>query len=198
MVEEKYNNNGSMTDAWHREIHDQGMHARDVAFGPLADQTIADHDVWLSRLTLASCHDCGEEIIKPEGCGTGYAERSNGERICYACADDEQKRDLLTAESFFAYLNLTDMVVTTWTGGVLGRLPWQPRIGEGYTPTGGHYVRFYVDVVDIHGGRWFGRGIGHGGYVRLKRKKRGGPFCSADSCSHIKRTTSDASMGSDA
>ena len=101
------------------------------------------------------CYDCRE--VKPtggNGCGTGYARFTDPDGeclICYACADTRQTADLLTQDKFFGYVSSDSHNLTTWTGGVLGRIffgkrhPWSRE-------------RYFVSARDVHGQRWHGTG----------------------------------------
>lgn len=110
------------------------------------------------------------------GCGhstrdvAGYAMRNDGTRICYACADDEQRAALLTQPAIVGYLTYKPCTITTWTGGKLMDVTYVRFVTmRGFN--GSHYERFYVNAVDVHGQRRHGNGRGYGMYVRMRRTK---------------------------
>lgn len=102
----------------------------------------------------------GDEILFP-----GYAVTPDGRKICPACADSEQAAEMSRTPiggRFFAYLSSDGRNVTTWTGGVLGRV----------TRTTSNDRQTFVRVVDASGGHWAGIGPSESGtYVSLRRVK---------------------------
>lgn len=114
-------------------------------------------------MTTKTLCDCGHEAFS-EGLGTGYARTQDGRTLCYDCADEAQREDMRTADTFTAYLSTMNRSVTTWSGGVLG------------TVTEYHVSRAarkcYVRVTDVHGAHWYGVGPSESGtYVTLRRSK---------------------------
>lgn len=71
-----------------------------------------------------NCIECGELFTKPppEGGASGYAVRENGARICYACADLEERKFMRAHTVKTAYVSSDGNRVTTWTGGFLGEV----------------------------------------------------------------------------
>lgn len=72
-----------------------------------------------------NCEDCGALFPVPkhgESGASGYAVRENDARICYACADLEERKFMHVASSKTAYVSIDGSRVTTWTGGELGRV----------------------------------------------------------------------------
>ena len=104
------------------------------------------------------CHTCGAEFV-PSGCSTGYAIRPDDTRICYACADKEQRAELLDrSKPFCAYVSCDGNRITTWTGGELMRITrsHEMRLTR-QSFTHGKTIRT-IRAIDVHGNRWFGRG----------------------------------------
>jgi hypothetical protein len=100
------------------------------------------------------CHDCGEVKPVQTSGGTGYARCTDpdGEHlVCYACTDKRQTAELLTRDTFTGYISGDGRNLTTWTGGILGRIsfgsrhPWSRE-------------RYYVRAYDVHGQSWHGTG----------------------------------------
>ena len=124
--------------------------------------------------------DCGHTIpdLPPGHVGaTGYATWHQGtpheEKICYACADERTRASLLSSNRVMGYLHREGgpgtWIVTTWTGGKLG------RVAE-MLPRNNNFMRrgeklYSLRVVDVHGQRWYGTGQGEGMYCRLRKNK---------------------------
>lgn len=93
------------------------------------------------------------------GCSTGYAVMPTDELYYYNCADVNQREELKDrSKPFVAYVDSAGKNITTWTGGVLARITqsWPCQLtrrsfwhGNGYS---------CIRAVDVHGGKWFGRG----------------------------------------
>lgn len=122
--------------------------------------------------TTTTALDCGHEPTDHgRAFATGAARTADGRRICYACADDEQRADMLTEPRFVAYLSSDQRRVTTWTGGTLGAVT-RYTTDAGRWSTFGIVHRCYVRVTDVHGNHWTGTGpVENGDYVRLRRIK---------------------------
>lgn len=99
-------------DCGHEPTYPMG-HAYDPIPGTVR---IEDQSTWLCR--------CGV-IYTAHGIGTGYARTTDGRTLCYACADAAQRADIETADAMTVYH--TGDTVTTWTGGVLGRVVGSSR-----------------------------------------------------------------------
>jgi len=62
-----------------------------------------------------TCTVCKKEIIREEGgCGTGYAIDNNGNKICYACCGEADKKTLLETGKLSGYYS--HLVFTNWPG----------------------------------------------------------------------------------
>lgn len=94
---------------------------------------------------------CGHTPSLHENFTTGTAHLPDGREICYACADEMQRADLLTSDRFTGYVSSDGKCLTTWTGGRLGsvsighRHPWSRE-------------RSYIRAYDLHGQTWHGTG----------------------------------------
>lgn len=112
-----------------------------------------------------TCAECGATCIPHRsGCGTGYAMRPDGARICYTCSDALELKAMREGDRYFAYMSMNGAAITTWPGGVLGRVvsrgarhPWSRE-------------RRYLRIVDVYGASWTGTGA-PGEYVRMRRTK---------------------------
>lgn len=113
--------------------------------------------------------DCGHPIGEHSHITTGYATKADGKRICYACADAEQREELRdTSKPCFAYLSGTGRAVTTWTGGELMRVE---RETDWRIFGSRHNRGSCVTARDCHGKRWHGRGAGRGMCIKLRACK---------------------------
>jgi len=56
---------------------------------------------------------CNKDII-PDGIGTGYGTDKNGNKICYACIADIDKKDMTESERQVLYYD--GMNITNWPG----------------------------------------------------------------------------------
>lgn len=108
---------------------------------------------------------CGHEL-RADGCAAGYARTHDGRVLCYFCANSEQ---LVTAQHaqrgdrIFAYVSSDGQSITTWTGGMLGRVT---RRSEGWVSPSARGV--YI-TAKILGGPWvYGRGGGNGQCINLR------------------------------
>jgi len=68
------------------------------------------------------CDRCNKEIVKPEGCGTGYATNEHNETICYECCAEEDREWMRTHDKIDLYLTETKVEdrwkwsITNWPG----------------------------------------------------------------------------------
>ena len=53
---------------------------------------------------IISCDDCGEVIVKPDHCGTGYARTTDGKVICYACCGKRDTEAMIATGKATLYL----------------------------------------------------------------------------------------------
>jgi hypothetical protein len=108
------------------------------------------------------CADCEKLVRRGDGCGTGYAcltGKEEGKRVCYSCADERQRANLLDRSApFCAYLSNDGKQITTWTGGrLMGVTASVPCKLSRMSYTHGKDFRT-VWARDVHGGEWYGRG----------------------------------------
>lgn len=113
------------------------------------------------------CDRCGAEcpLPPPSGGAAGYA-LIDSERVCYACADEQQRADIASSDVFSAYVSSDGSTLQAWTGGRLG----STTIRERNQRSSFGDPMLSVWATDIHGGRWFGIGLGRGMLVNLRRR----------------------------
>lgn len=120
--------------------------------------------------------DCGH-VLAPKPLetyyGTGYAVDGAGRTLCYACADDRHRAELLTEHETGGYLSGDGKTITTWTGGVLMHVTSTKTARVGFRDvTGRRPIRYYLQATDVHGAHhWTGTGAGPEMYVRMRRAK---------------------------
>lgn len=115
------------------------------------------------------CAQCGAVRLFPlGGGGTGYGVQ-HGQMFCYDCCS-ENERDRMRAHGgpFYCYVAGAGDVVTSWPGGVLGRVHSYSESRSGWH--GGTIARFHVR--DVHGQWWHGRGAGKGMVCTLRPMKK--------------------------
>lgn len=117
------------------------------------------------------CDQCKAECLSND-CSNGYAVRSDGKRICYACADAAQREELTDrSRPVFAYVSCGGRSIGTWTGGklmdVISSRPCK-LTRQSYTHDSKSYKS--IRARDIHGKEWFGRGS-EGICIKLKAVK---------------------------
>lgn len=114
---------------------------------------------------------CGHVLTPPASIGTGYARTQDERTLCYPCADTAERADFLNpATSVYpAYVNSEATQVTTWTGGMLGRIT---SYGVGTlrtTPTGGRYRTRTLRVTAPDGSAWHASGSDNYDVITLRR-----------------------------
>lgn len=110
--------------------------------------------------------DCGHRPSPHGQHTTGTAHTTDGREICCQCADDEQRRELKTEQTYMAYLSSDKTRLTTWTGGELATITY---LHQGRHNIGGSLYRFRA--TDVHGQDWYGTTPGPGMYARMRRTK---------------------------
>ena len=116
--------------------------------------------------TCFRCSVCNESKptpSKPNGIFSGYAVRGEA-LICYQCAENEERENLKTDRYLFAYVSRDWKQLTTWSGGILGRVV---SVGSLHAWS---KDRRYISIIDVHGKKWHGVGS-NGMYAKLKRSK---------------------------
>lgn len=112
-----------------------------------------------------TCAETGKTfIVAKDGCSFNYATELNGSILSDEGVDIREKRNLLDrSRPFFCYLG--NGTVTGWKGNVLG------RVVSSHTVEVFGYKCVQVRVVDVHGGRWYGKGSEEGMCIRLYPNK---------------------------
>lgn len=108
---------------------------------------------------------CGHPPTPDVGVGTGYAITPEGDRICYACADERTLADIAAARpgdrAPGLYLSGDGRRITTWSGGTI-----MTHVRKGgrhnFSPD-----RFYLTAQDAQGRTWHGTGA-EGMYCTLR------------------------------
>lgn len=120
-----------------------------------------------------NCRKCGNGELQTarNSTGTGYALTVNHEMLCYRCADEMQRADMLDrSRPFNCYISGDGKRATTWTGGALGEV-----VHADYSTNGWHGSRVYsYRVRDVHGNMWHGRNGGAGMCITLRPMKGNG------------------------
>lgn len=117
-----------------------------------------------------NCSTCGAAFpIHPAGYsgGTGYASHADGSKVCYSCADTEQRAELTTANVYGVYLSGDGKSLTTWTGGKLATVTHESDAKTGFY---GSTIRS-VRAVTPDGSHWYGKGRGRGMCLTVRRNK---------------------------
>jgi hypothetical protein len=121
-----------------------------------------------------TCAETGRQFVAAvDGCTMNYAKTAAGEVLSDAGVDIRERRELShRSDPFVAYLNDTGTKITGWKGNVLGTAA---RIGvvqlSRWSHIHGSVIGSYR-VMDVHGGRWHGRGS-PGMAIRLRPCKHG-------------------------
>jgi hypothetical protein len=115
--------------------------------------------------------DCGHAPSPHDEYTTGTAHTPDGREICWACALEQERAELLTIDRIVAYLSTDGRTITTWPGGLLMSNVRIVNRQSRYTPSGGGYEQVWLRATDVHGQRWYGTSPGPGMYVRLHKGK---------------------------
>lgn len=115
------------------------------------------------------CAQCGAVRLFPLGTlGTGYGVQ-HGQMFCYECCNAQDVVQLLDrSKPFYCYVASAGDCVTSWPGGVLGRVHSYGESHSGWN--NGRIARFHVR--DVHGQWWQGRGAGKGMACTLRPMKK--------------------------
>lgn len=110
------------------------------------------------------CGGCLTPFVPPQSAGgVGYAI-FKGVRICYKCAANEARRQLLTDEKCCHFIDGAGMNFITWDGTVIGKVvAWGNR--HNFSSE-----RHYVTIRDCHGQIWHGIGA-EGQYAPMRKAK---------------------------
>ena len=114
------------------------------------------------------CSACWiQKPVKAAG-GTGYGVDAAGRLICYVCCHRQDLEDLRARPAaFYCYVSSDRQHVTSWPGGVLGRVHEYQESRSGWH--GSTIARFRV--LDAFGQWWQGRGAGAGLFCTLRPMK---------------------------
>lgn len=119
--------------------------------------------------SMLTCHETGKAFTAArDGCSVNYARDGKGYVYSDEGVDVREKRELLDrSRPFFAYVSSDGKHVTGWKGNILGRITWSTTHRTGF---GGSKL-LYINVVDVHGGKWHGKGAGRGMCITLRPSK---------------------------
>lgn len=110
--------------------------------------------------------DCGHMPSPHSECASGYARTDDDKRICYECADARTLESMRTIPRVVLYLDGAS--VTTWSGGIMGRVV--SRVSRRMRTPNARWTheRVFLRVIDRNGRHWYGSGPGDGMYCRLR------------------------------
>lgn len=117
---------------------------------------------------------CGHPESEHSSITRGWATKSDGTKVCYACAEAEEKATLLTSTHHMAYLSQVrgdphNHKLTGWPGWELATVTalWETSCG-GFMRNH-NILRF--QATDVHGQKWYGTSPGVGMYARMHKAK---------------------------
>lgn len=117
-----------------------------------------------------TCAETGKTFVAAlDGCSTNYARDREGNVYSDEGVDIREKRSLLDrSKPYTCYVASDGKSVTGWKGNVLGRITdIHEDEGSGRRRTRMTHVR----VIDVHGGKWYGKGEGRGMIINLYPNK---------------------------
>ena len=112
--------------------------------------------------STAKCTETGKMFtIERQGSTFNCAIDRNGGHVSDEGVDVRERRELRDrSRSFTCYLSADMKHATGWKGNVLGTVTWYKRVSlSRWSYTHGTYM-YAVNVRDVHGGMWYGRGSG--------------------------------------
>jgi hypothetical protein len=116
-----------------------------------------------------TCSETGKQfIVARDGCSVNYAWGKDNAIFSDEGVDIYEKRELLDrSKPFFCYLSRDGKHVTGWKGNILGRV-----VLSSVSKTGWWGAKLtHIRVIDVHGGRWYGKGSGNGMCITLRANK---------------------------
>lgn len=120
--------------------------------------------------------DCGHTPSPHDNLTTGTAHTPDGKEICWSCADDSQRRDLLADDRVILYYDGRDRTLVTWPGSRMMRVT-SVHSRARWTPTGGYYSLYYLRATDSWDQEWYGTSPVPGMYAHMhktaKSKQKG-------------------------
>lgn len=124
------------------------------------------------------CANCGQPIQKEKDSGgTGYGENDKGEKICYQCCADEDRKYMIEHGTAVLYLVENDRNDRTKSPYEVVNWPGTLRFRPVYVKKGRHNIaRTRTDVwfKGPDGERWWG--VQYGENTQIIRCKRVGPW----------------------
>jgi hypothetical protein len=112
--------------------------------------------------------DCGHPPL-PDA--YSYGITSKGQKICFDCCLVRDLERLKTNSRILVYWSDND-TITNWPGGHLGRIVSSHKIRNTWVDRSyASPTMLAVSVIDVHGQRWYGRGLGEGLYLKLRKHK---------------------------
>ena len=106
------------------------------------------------------CAETGRDfVVARDGCSFNYATSQSGEILSDIGVDIRERRELLDRSKPFAgYLSSDGKRFTGWKGNILGTVTRSTLVRlTRASHVHGKYIRA-VQVRDVHGGMWHGRG----------------------------------------
>lgn len=112
---------------------------------------------------LWTCDTCGK--VSPHTDGHGIMGHA---MVCYGCCTEHDRMEMLDrSKPFVCYLSSDGKSVTSWPGGVLGRVTWRSESRTGWHGSKVTHIR----VQDVHGALWHGSNSGNGMCITLRASK---------------------------
>jgi hypothetical protein len=107
------------------------------------------------------CTETGKEFLGAfQGISTNYARNDKGEVFSDEGVSIREERELLDrTRSYFAYISSDGNYVTGWKGNILMTITqsWSCALSRtSFTHSKNSFKS--IRAIDVHGGRWFGRG----------------------------------------
>ena len=114
-----------------------------------------------------TCSETGKQFVAAvDGCSTNYARDSQGNIYSDEGVDIREKRELLDrSKPFYCYVSMDGKSVTGWKGNKLGIITWKRK-----TRCRSYETIYSFNIVDIHGGKWYGR-ASEGSCITLRPMK---------------------------
>jgi len=104
---------------------------------------------------MEKCSQCKKEIVKPEGCGTGYGiDPKTHAKVCYACCGVNDRKSLIDSK-------LGDRFCFYFSGGIITNWPASLKIEPRYIKKDGRH-NWGLKRTDV----WFTlEGLNFWGYI---------------------------------
>lgn len=120
-----------------------------------------------------NCARCSAEFPKPPATGgaSGYGIDNNENKICYDCCTRDDMLLMQTEKVIIAYVDEVKRIITNWPGYELGKIIWTNKIITQNWFGGQLGTLLFINAIDPYGNIWYGKGLGNGMSIRLKKKK---------------------------